>query len=443
MIKRLVIIIVIILTFWSPARAIQAQRFTLNNGLTVLFSERHNLPVVHIVLLVKVSPMNEPPDKAGLANLVAELLPEGTKALSSEQIAEEISFLGAKLSTSQSRDFATVGLSVLKKHLYKAMKIYSQVLLEPSFKPEEITRKKEIIKGSLKQSEEDPGFVAQKTFIKALYGKHPYGRLIRGTQESIDRITREDIVEFYKTYYRPNNSILAVVGDLTRRELIELLDQYFSSWTRGEIPETKEYQIPQLRRPKVITIDREITQANIVFGHLGISRDNPDYYALGVMNYILGGGGFASRLMSIIRDQMGLAYDVHSFFTTSKYPGRFQVGLQTKNSSAMTTIKVILREIKRIKNEPVTERELKDAKAYLTGSFPRRIDTMSKIASFLVRTEFYGLGLDYDRRYPELINSITKEDILRVARRYLHDDAFVLVVVGNLKETGPIEIETH
>jgi zinc protease len=186
----------------------------------------------------------------------------------------------------------------------------------------------------------------------------------------------------------------------------------------------------------VITIDRDITQANIVLGHLGIRRENPDYYAVLVMNYILGGGGFASRLMDNIRDDKGLAYDVHSFFSANKFAGMFQAGLQTKNSSANIAIDEILNEMKKIRTEPVNDRELADAKSYLTGSFPLRIDTNTKIAGFLVGMEFYDLGLDYIDNYKNYINSVSKSDILKVAGKYLHPEKFVLVVVGDLEKAS-------
>ena len=193
---------------------------------------------------------------------------------------------------------------------------------------------------------------------------------------------------------------------------------------------------PELKEKVVVTVNRELTQANIILGHIGIERSNPDYYAVSVMNYIFGGGGFASRLMTRIRDDMGLAYDVHSFFTSDRDKGVFQTGVQTKNESAKTVIEVILEEMRRIQKEPVTDEELKDARAYLTGSFPRRLDTMDKIANFLALTEFYNLGIDYDKRYPVYINSVTRDDILRVAGKYLNPERYVLVVVADLKKAG-------
>jgi zinc protease len=189
-------------------------------------------------------------------------------------------------------------------------------------------------------------------------------------------------------------------------------------------------------KPKVIKIQKKITQANIILGHLGVKRDNPDYYAVSVMNYILGGGGFASRLMDNIRDNKGLAYDVHSSFSANKYAGSFQAGLQTKNESANTAIAEVLKEMERIRTEPVSDRELSDAKSYLTGSFPLRIDSNRKIAVFLTAVEYYGLGLDYVDNYRKFIEAVTKDDVQRVAKKYLHTGSYVLVVVGDLEKAA-------
>ncbi|RMG73380.1 MAG: insulinase family protein, partial [Nitrospirae bacterium] len=423
--KRITLLFSFLVLLFTVANthAFDARREVLPEGLVLLHSGQHHLPVVHIVVLIKASPFDEPSEKAGLANLVAELLVEGTQSRTSEQISEEIDFIGAELDVSATRDYTTLSLAVLKKHLEKGLDILADVLLHPSFSEEEIKRKKELIKGSLKRAEEDPSFVASKEFRKALYGEsHPYGRLVRGSAESLDRITRKDIQDFYNSYYRPDNAIISVVGDIDYQETVKLLSHYLKEWKAGTKSRKMSCSVPQRFERRIITIDRDLKQATIVLGHLAVKRSDPDYYPLQVMNYILGGGGFASRLMTRIREDMGLAYDVYSFITSSKDVGLFQVGVQTKNPSARDVIDVIVEEMKRIQNEPVTDEELSDAKAYLTGSFPRRIDTMGKIANFLVLTEFYGLGLNYDKDYIRLINSVTKKDIQQVARKYLHPE---------------------
>ncbi len=435
-ILRVAVIVVMLFFNCAQVWAIDANREVRPDGLVVLYAEKNNLPIVKINLLIKASPFDEPQDKAGLANLVAELLMEGTKTRTSEQISEGVDFIGADLDVSAGRDYTTISLAVLKKDIDKGFELFSDILMNPVFPDNEIRMKKELIKGDLKQREEDPGFVAQRSFRKAIYGNLPYGRLIEGSPDTLASIKREDIIRFYRTYYRPNNAILSVVGDLTHEEVAKLLDRYLSKWQKGNIPPSTSYPIPELKDKTVITIDRDLTQANIVLGNIGIKRSNPDYYAVSVMNYILGGGGFASRLMIRIRDDMGLAYDVHSFFTSDRDKGVFQVGVQTKNGSAKTVIKLILQEIERIQKGPVSDEELRDAKAYLTGSFPRRLDTMGKIANFLTLTGFYQLGIDYDRKYPGYINSVTKEDVRRVAVKYLDPEKYVLVVVADLKKAG-------
>jgi len=184
-------------------------------------------------------------------------------------------------------------------------------------------------------------------------------------------------------------------------------------------------------------IDRQISQANIVLGSPGISRGNPDFYALSVMNYILGSGGFASRLLEEIRNKRGLAYSVESFFDPGRYEGSFQVVLETKNASAREAISLVVAQIKLMQEALVSEKELEGAKKYLIGSFPLRVDTQAKLAGFMIQEEYYGLGQDYPDKYPGLIRSVTREEVLRVARSYLHPEKYVLVIVGNLKEVAP------
>ena len=425
----LISLFTIYLSLFTVADALDIRRSVLSNGLTVLYVERHSLPIVMVSLLVKASPLDESPDKAGLANLTAELLTEGTEKRKATDISEEIEFIGASLGATTSEDYTVISLSVLKKDVQKGFEIFSDVVLSPTFPDEEIRRNRELIKGSLKQSEEEPSFVASKAFKNAVYGDLSYGRLIRGSIESLDRITREEIVRFHSDLYRPNNAVLSVVGDLTEEELSALVKKFLSPWQRGNIVKRASVEKPQNRK-RTLLVDRELTQANIIVGHAGIQRENPDYYAVSVMNYILGGGGFSSRLMQTVRDEMGLAYDIHSFFAPYKEGGLFEAGVQTKNESTKTVIGEIYSQMNRIKKDKVSEQELDDAKAYLTGSFPRKLDTNRKIADFLVAIEFYELGLDYVDKYPQYIKAVNADDVQRVAGKYLDTLDMVTVVVG-------------
>ncbi|HMK50475.1 MAG TPA: pitrilysin family protein [Thermodesulfovibrionales bacterium] len=420
----------------TAVSAFSVNRSVLPNGLVVLHSENHNLPIVMVTLIVKAGQIDETAEKAGLANLTAALMPEGTNTRLSAAISEETDFIGAALGVSAGTDYTSASLSVLKKDLRKGFEIFSDVLLNPSFPIQEIERKKAQITGSLRQREEEPGFLAERAFRKEVFGEHAYGRLIEGSPETLKSIGRDDLVRFHKDYFLPNNSILAVVGDVTAEELSGLLKNFLGGWEPGALLPPAAKSPEALGTKHVIKIEKDLTQANILLGNIGISRDNSDYYAVSVMNYILGGGGFSSRMMQSIRDKMGLAYDVHSFFASYKYTGFFQVGLQTRNESANTAIAEMIKQIEKMKTEEVSDEELSEAKAYLTGSFPRRLDTNKKIADFLASIEFFNLGLDFDKKYPDYINAVTKRDVLRVAKKYLNPEAGVLVVVADQKKAG-------
>ena len=225
------------------------------------------------------------------------------------------------------------------------------------------------------------------------------------------------------------------MGDITPDEVKTRLLPRLEKWAAGEIPK-ESFETTFAGEPKTIKIDRGITQANIILGHAGVSRENPDYYALNVMNYILGGGGFASRLTEEIRNKRGLAYDVQSFFDPGKYPGSFQIVLQTKNGSAREAISLSIEQMERIRKDPVSGKELEGAQKYLIGSFPMRFDTQTKLAGFLAQVEYYGLGLDYPEKYPSVIHAISRDEILRVAQTYLHPERMILVIIANLKEAG-------
>ncbi len=425
------LLVLLLLQAAEAAAAPIARREVLPNGLVLLHAERKTLPIVKVVVAVRAGSIMESYEKAGLANLTADLLKEGTRRRSSKEISDAIEFVGGSLGSSGGADYMTITLSVLKKDLDLGFDLLSDIILNPSFSDEEVARRKALIRSSIIQQKEEPGIVASKAFMRAVFGDNPYGWPPEGTEDSVPRITRKDIVDFHRTYYVPNNAIMSVAGDVGSEELKGLIAKYFRGWDRKDVPAPHVPVPPASDKPTVIAINKEITQANVILGHAGLRRDNPDYYAVVVMNYILGGGGFASRLMDNIRDNKGLSYDVHSFFAANKYAGSFQVGLQTKNESANTAIEETLKEMNRIMTEPVSDKELMDARSFLTGSFPLKIDSNNKIAGFLTSVEYYNLGLDYIEKYPSYINAVTKEDVMRVAKKYLNTRGFVLVVVGD------------
>lgn len=410
------------------------KRIVLENGMVLLLSEKHEIPMVTINMAIGAGSMVVPADKPGLASLTASLLRQGTTRRTANQISSEIDFIGGSLSVSGGNDFASAGLRVLKKDLRTGLDLLSDVLLNPVFDQKEIDRKIKNVLAEIQRQKEEPDSVAGEAFVKAVFGNHPYGRTNDEVAAYLPKLVRQEIIDFHSVRYSPNNTIIAVVGDVDEKEIKQLLNEYFKSWKKKEQTPQSIAQPPVGVKTTVQKIDKNITQANIAMGHLGIKRDNPDYYAVMIMNYILGGGGFSSRLMDNIRDNKGLAYDVHSGFFGRKDPGAFSVSIQTKNESANEVIAETLKEIRRIQRELVSVKELADAKAYLTGSFPLKMDTSAKIAGILTFLEIYDLGLDYPQKYPSLINSVTREEIQRVAKKYLHPDKMTIVVVANQKK---------
>jgi zinc protease len=409
-----------------------AERQVLENGLTLLVRSSQALPIVTIKVTVQAGSLWEQEARAGLANLTALLLTRGTTTRTAAQIDEAVDFIGASLSSSADRDMSELHLTLLKKDLSKGLELLADALLRPTFEQGEIARKVQELRAALRKRQEDPGEVAQEAFDKLVFGDHAYGRPLEGSETTLAAITRDEIVRFYRDHYTPERTFITVVGDVDRREITDRIRALLGSWPKGKGTVTRATEPKPLQGQIVVKkVDRSVTQANIVLGHQGIRRDNPDFYALTVMNYILGGGGFSSRLVERIREQKGWAYDVSSQFSPGLERGSFQVALQTKNETAGPAVQEVVRELKRIREQGVTDQELADAKAHLTGSFPLRLDTNAKLAGLISAVEYYKLGLDYADRYRTLIEGVGKEDILRVARTYLKPEGYVLVVVAD------------
>jgi len=411
------------------------ERVTLQTGLRLIVSEDHSLPFVTFQLIIDGGSRIDPPNKEGLSYITAKGLLHGTTRNTAQHMNNTLDFLGANLSSSSSKDYISVALKVLKKDLVQGFNLFMDAITQPVFPEDEFRREIQRTLGAIKSVEEDPGGLSEREFLKTLFANSPYGHPVMGTGESLDRLTRNDMISFHNTYIRPNQAILVIVGDVSLNEIKKDLTGRLETWIAGEVSKVS-YEQPPVSSAKTLTIDRAITQANIVLGNLGPPRNNPDFFPMVVMNYILGGGGFSSRLFTEIRAKRGFAYSVHSAFDFKKYTGSFSVNLQTKNDSAREAISIVLAEMKKIQTEPVTDMELEGARKYLTGSFPLRLDTQAKLASFLAQVEFYGLGDDHADKYVSHIKAVTKEDVQRVAKKYLNPGAYTLIVVGNLKEAG-------
>jgi len=405
---------------------------TLPNGAALLVSEQRNLPMVLVRVVLDAGARRDPPNKPGLANLTAELLTEGTASRNAQQTKDAIDFIGGALGAGAESDYAVISLQVLRKDLDVGLDLLADTLLRPAFKPDELARRREAVTASIRADEDDPTNVAQKAFLRTLYGDTPYGHPVEGTAASVPRLTRADVRAFFTRHYGPTNAAIVVVGDLSPSEARQHLERVLAGW-RGTAATSFAYPPWEPPAAQTVRIDRPVTQSGIVMGSLGIARDNPDYETIAVMNYILGGGGFSSRLMDNIRTQAGLAYSVSSFFAANKSAGPFEIVMQTKNASVADAIARAREQVEGIRDQPVSDAELQEAKRYLTGSFPLRLDSNGKIADFIAQCWFYGLGLNYADVYIERVDAVTAADVQRVARDHLHPDRFIEVIVTDTR----------
>lgn len=400
----------------------------LPNGAALLVSEQRTLPIVLVRVVLDAGARRDPSGKAGVANLTADLLTEGTATRSAQQIKDAIDALGGSLGIGADIDYALASLRVLRKDLDAGLALLGDVLLHPAFKPDELERRREATLASIRAQEDDPTAVAQKAFQRALYGNTPYGDPAEGTLESVARLSRADVQRFFAAHYGPEHAAVVVVGDIDAADIRDRLARVLAGWTgAGATPFV--YPPFEPPPPREIRLQRPVTQAGIVMGTLGIARDNPDYETIAVMNYVLGSGGFSSRLMDAIRTQAGLAYSVSSFFAALKSPGPFEIVMQTKTASVPDAIARAREQVERMRAGPISDAELDEAKRYLTGSFPLRLDSNAKIADFIAQCWFYDLGMDYADVYIRRVNAVTTDDVLRVARAYLQPDRFLEVVV--------------
>ncbi len=432
--KTWLMILLFVFLLYCPAKAekMDFKTIILTNGAKIKYLYRDTIPIIYISVLIPASVLDE--KKSSVAYLTAHLLTHGTKNKTARQIEDEIDFLAISIEKKITHDYTMLTLSTTKRHLKEAIELFFDILMNPVFPDDEIKKKVSILEKSLRQMEQEPSYLAYKQLLRQLFGEHPYGRPAEGVPEKLSDVTRQDILNFYEDFYKPEKMIFSVVGDLSEEQLKELIEKRINKW-QGKTKNRNLHAVIFEKRDKPVEIILKkdyLTQSTIVLGFEGISRNDPDFYSLSVMNYILGGGGLTSRLATKIREQRGLAYSVYSTFTPYLLPGAFYIEVKTKAENTENVIKMIVKELKTMKEKAVTDEELKEAKAFLIGSFPLRIDTMKKISEFLLVTDFYGLGDDYIVRYPEYIEKVTAEDIKKVARRILNTDSYILVVVGAL-----------
>lgn len=406
-----------------------ADREVLPNGIVLLVAERPAVPIVAVRVFHRAGAVFEPPDRAGLANLTGALLTRGAGNRSAQEIDATIEFVGGRLEAGAGRDGLTTSLAVLARDLTLGLDLVADVVRRPAFPDSELKRKIAEIQAAIQRSEENPETVAARALARLVFPSHPYGRPVEGTRESVGRLTREDVVGFWREHVRPDATVIAVVGAVTRVQARQEILARFEDWPKPPGPSAAPPDRPGEAPPRSETIPRELTQATIMLGRQAVNQTDPDYYPLSVASYVMGGGS-ASRLYARVREEGGLAYSVFSYLTPGRYGAALTMSAQTRTAEVGRVTRIFREELVRLGQAAPSERELGLAKSYLIGSFPLRLDTSAKVADFLVAVEEMGLGLDYADRYRERIARVTGADVQRVAARYFAPDSFHRVVVG-------------
>jgi zinc protease len=421
----------------TQARAAEVQKVVSDSGVTAWLVEDHANPILSLKLAFRGGAALDPKDKPGLANLVASTIDEGAGELDSQAFQRALSEDAIKLSFNAGTDAFYGSLKTLSEHREKAVELLNLALTDPRFDAEPVGRIKSQILAGLRRSSQDPQSVASRTLDKLIFPDHPYGQPVRGTQASVRAIQQADLRTFVETRFARDRLMVGVVGDITPKELKPLLDKAFAGLpkTTGDVPQVPDVQ-PK-NAGELVVVEKNVPQSWVTFAHGGLARDDPDYYAASIVNYILGGGSFASRLFEEVREQRGLAYSVYSYLAPLDHGSLWGGGLGTSNKSVGQALEVVREEWRRMAEEGPSQTELADAKTYMTGSFPLRLSSTSNIASILLAMQQENLGMDYMEDRKDLIESVTLEQAKRVAGDLLAADQLSVVVVGRPEGVEP------
>ncbi|MHC4138858.1 MAG: M16 family metallopeptidase [Planctomycetota bacterium] len=410
------------------------RKATLANGLRVIMVEHHELPVVAIELLVKAGSVHESREKPGLAHIVTQLLREGTRTKGSLGISEEIDFIGGTLSVDCEYDSSSVTTTALVKHFETILNLLSEVARFPTFKTKEVELHRDKAITAILREKDNKASIAGRHFSEMLYDEHPYAHPPIGTIEGLKTISRDEIIQFHKTHFLPNNSILTVVGDIDYENTLAGIKEAFGDWKKGDVSKPTLPPVPKIDGYKIRIVNKsDLTQTEIRLGHTGIARDDPDYFALMLLNYIFGRGP-ASRLYTKIRAEKGLTYGASSGFAARKLRGPFYIKTYSKNETAIETLRLVLDELKKLKSSGVTREELDSAKSFYVGHYPLSMETPAQIASKIIVQEFYGLPEDYIDKYLDNVRAVSMEDIDGAIKRVLDPGNVVITLVSKAED---------
>lgn len=413
----------------SPANAVTITQVTSPGGITAWLVEDHNLPVVSIDVAFRGGASLDPADKAGLATLTMDLLDEGAGDLDSSTYQGRLQDLASTIAFNASHDVVDIDLRSTTANLAATLDLLRLALTAPRFDADAVSRVRGQLVAVVAHESHDPHYIAQRLWWNNAFEGHPYAQPVRGTPDTIGHIGVADLRNFVAGRFAKNVMLLAVVGDMTPEALKGLLDKTF-----GDVPaKAAPAEVPDVASrtaDPLLLATLPIPQCVVAFGEPGIKRDDPDWYAAQLVNYILGGGGLTSRLALEVREKRGLAYSVSTGLDPLVHSAVIVGGVGTENARVAQSIDIIRAEWKRMHDDGPTKKELVDAKTYLTGSFPLTLDSTSKIAGLLVAMQEDNLGIDYLDRRSSLINKVTLADAKRVARRLFDPAALSFVVVG-------------
>lgn len=421
----------------------------LPNGLKLMIVEQHELPLADFVLVVGSGGTMDPATKGGVANLTSSMLTEGTTSRNALEIADQVAFLGIGLNAGSSWDAATINLHTPTSQLDSALALFSDVVLHPAFRTEDFERVRKNRLTALVQLKDRPTAIADQAYAAILYGTgHPYGHNLLGTEASITGMSTANLQSFYKTNFVPNNSTLIVVGDVTAAQVEKKISALLGSWPRGSVTPFTFGDAPKAGPTTVYLVDKPgAAQSSFRIGAIGVPRSTKDYFALNVMNTILG-GTFTSRLMQNLRETHGYTYGARSRFDMRRSAGPFTASAEVVAAKTDSGLVEFMKELNAIRDTVPTV-ELNKAKRFLQLSMPSDFETTQQIANQLIPVVLYGLPLDYYNNYVSNIENITQADVQRVARQYINPSSLAIVIVGDRKNieaglkavnAGPISV---
>jgi len=407
---------------------------TLGNGLRVVLVEQERLPLVSFRLAFRTGDAFDPPELPGLADMLSDMLVEGTQTRTSRQIAEHVARFGAMLSAGASSDYTTVAASSLSAFAEEVIGLLADVALRPSFPEDELDLTKANAQQNLIAQRAQPSFLASEAVARVLFGEHPYS-VVSPTPESLEALTRERLLGQHRAKFVPNNAVLLVAGDVERDSMLARVEELFGGWQPGEVEEPRFPAPPELKGRTVYVVNRPgSAQTNIVVANRGLRRTDPDYFPVLVMHTILGGTASA-RLFMNLREDKGYTYGAYTQLDARRYAGSFRATAEVRTPVTGASLKEIFYELGRIRDEDVSEKELSDAKSYLTGIFPIRLETQEGLVEQLLQIRMHDLPPDYLETYRDRIMRVSLADVRRVANQYVTPDGGAAVVlVGDAAE---------